>query len=146
MIIQLEADFYRRENTPEYELWFDVLRLAVEDLTGLPGHHANSPLEWFLSANREIGSFRWLCSLFDLHPESTLDALDDVIDKRLEEWRQHAKETEIRAAWKRYHQGDNPDKTHSLGWFRRVAQWEKNGWPGAGFDPRRRDEGGKGQG
>jgi hypothetical protein len=52
---------------PEISLWADVLNSAIGDLD-LPPNNIYNSVTWFLSDNREIGSFLWICETLDLSP------------------------------------------------------------------------------
>jgi hypothetical protein len=52
-------------------LWSAVLKQAIEDVAKYPGGaFSETALSWFEDECDEIGSFQWICSILNLHPES----------------------------------------------------------------------------
>jgi hypothetical protein len=66
------------ERPPEVRLWIEVLYKAIEDLRpsnasnklsiNVALRRAQQAKEWIQSDQEYPGSFRWICSVFDLHP------------------------------------------------------------------------------
>jgi hypothetical protein len=49
-------------------LWLAVINLALDDLTATKTPLKRSARAWFLSSNRNTGSFIWVCDHLGLEP------------------------------------------------------------------------------
>jgi hypothetical protein len=54
-------------DTPEHALWAAVLRQGFDDALS----NDLSAQHWLFSERTSIGSFNWICDIFDLDPEET---------------------------------------------------------------------------
>lgn len=52
-------------------LWSAVLKQAIKDVSKYNGEFfVERTLSWFEDESEEVGSFRWICSILNLNPES----------------------------------------------------------------------------
>jgi hypothetical protein len=64
-------------------LWSAVLKQAIEDVAKYTsGFYSKRSLSWFEDECEELGSFQWICSILDLHPESIKMFIYQVIYER----------------------------------------------------------------
>lgn len=57
-------------NSPEVRFWKRFFKMAVDDLYSLKRTYRRTAKAWFKNNDDGIGSFRWVCELFNLDPIS----------------------------------------------------------------------------
>ena len=61
------------------DLWLAVINQALDDLTATERPLKRSARAWFLSSNRNAGSFIWVCDLVGLEPTAVRRRQFDLI-------------------------------------------------------------------
>jgi hypothetical protein len=62
-------------------LWAAVLEQAIEDILDNKGYYMRKvAMTWLRCKNDGVGSFLWICHLFDLNPESVRQSVVNRLD------------------------------------------------------------------
>jgi hypothetical protein len=63
-------------------LWAAVLEQAIEDILDNKGYYMRKvAMTWLRCKNDGVGSFLWICHLFDLNPESSRKRIESISQK-----------------------------------------------------------------
>ncbi len=71
----LEAEPMTNSLSEEEKLWLHVLKVALEDLRCAQEDRKRNAKAWLLSRRQNIGSYRWICFIFNTNPKECLRKL-----------------------------------------------------------------------
>jgi hypothetical protein len=66
-----------RRMLPEAELWTEVIRQAIKDLSSQQPSNQQCALLWFNSSSDAVGTFIWACHVINIEPSCVRSALQE---------------------------------------------------------------------